>query len=172
MLAVLGDSFPVWEGFALRDEPVMNSRSRHPAPDKPGPGQESVWDYPRPPRVEQRSERVVVSLGGQVIADTTDAVRVLETSHPPVYYIPVSGFVADSLVPVGGTTYCEFKGEAHYFNVTAGNVIASRAGWSYPKPARGFELLKDRVAVYPGKMDACTVDGELVRAQEGDFYGG
>lgn len=172
MLGESGDSFPAWEGFALRDEPVMNPRSRHPTPDIPGPGQESVWDYPRPPRVERRSQRVVVSLGGQVIADTTDAVRVLETSHPPVYYIPVSDFVADSLVPVGGTTYCEFKGEAHYFDVTAGNVIASRAGWSYPKPTRGFELLEGRVAVYPGKMDACTVDGELVRAQEGDFYGG
>lgn len=150
----------------------MSQRSRRPVPEKPGPGQESVWDYPRPPRVERRSERVIVRLGGKDVAETTDAVRVLETSHPPVYYIPFSDFVPGSLVPVGGTTYCEFKGEAHYFDVIVADVVAPRAAWRYPKPARGFELLAERVAVYPGRMDSCEVNGELVLAQEGDFYGG
>jgi uncharacterized protein (DUF427 family) len=122
--------------------------------------------------VEQRSERVVVRFAGQVIVDTTDAVRVLETSHPPVYYLPIADFSPGTLVSVSGTTYCEFKGQAHYFNVVAGDHAADRAGWTYPKPSRGFELLADRVAVYPAKMDSCFVDDVLVQSQDGDFYGG
>lgn len=147
-------------------------RTRRPEAVTPGAGQESVWDYPRPPRVEPRSERVVVRLGGQVIADTTDSVRVLETSHPPVYYLPIDAFAEGVLLPVKGTSFCEFKGQAHYFDVAAGGVVASRAGWTYPKPSRGFEVLGDRVAVYPGKMDSCEVGGERVVAQAGGFYGG
>lgn len=146
--------------------------SRRPRPVKPQAGQESVWDYPRPPRIEPRSERVVVRLGGQTIADTTDAVRVLETSHPPVYYLPVDAFPAGVLVPVQGTTSCEFKGQARYFDVVAGGAVAPRAGWTYPDPAPGFEALCSRVALYPALMDACEVDGERVTSQEGDFYGG
>jgi uncharacterized protein (DUF427 family) len=145
---------------------------RRPKPLKPKPGQESVWDYPRPPRVEARSERVVVRLGGQVIADTTDALRVLETSHPPVYYLPLDSFADGALVPAGGTTFCEFKGEAHYFDVVAGGVVAPRGGWTYPEPASGFGELRNRVALYPGRMDSCEVDGEQVAFQQGDFYGG
>ena len=145
---------------------------RRPEPIKPTPGQESVWDYPRPPRVEARSERVVVRLGGQVITDTTDSVRVLETSHPPVYYLPMDAFPAGVLVPVGGITFCEFKGQAHYFDVVSGGMLASRAAWTYPQPTRGFEALGTRVALYPGAMDSCEVDGERVTSQDGDFYGG
>lgn len=145
---------------------------RRPQPIKPLPGQESVWDYPRPPKLEQRSERVVVRLGGQIIADTTKAARVLETSHPPVYYLPLDAFPAGVLIPVNGTSFCEFKGVAHYFDVTAGGVIAARAGWTYPDPSRGFEALSTRVALYPGHMDSCEVDGVQVTFQEGDFYGG
>jgi uncharacterized protein (DUF427 family) len=146
--------------------------ARRPQRIAPKAGQESVWDYPRPPRVETLSERVVVRLGGQVIADTTAAVRVLETSHPPVYYLPLSAFPDGVLVPVSGTSYCEFKGQAHYFDVVAGGVVVARAGWTYPKPTRGFEALSTRVAIYPSRMDACEVDGERVMSQEGDFYGG
>jgi uncharacterized protein (DUF427 family) len=145
---------------------------RRPQPIEPQAGQESVWDYPRPPRVEPRSERVIVRLGGQVIAETTDAVRVLETSHPPVYYLPSASLPAGALVPVEGTTYCEFKGEAHYFDVVAGGVVARRGAWTYPEPTRGFEALSTRVAFYPGHMDSCEVDGEKVAFQDGDFYGG
>ncbi len=148
------------------------TRSRRPEPIKPEKGQESVWDYPRPPRVEPRAERVVVKLGGQVIADATDSVRVLETSHPPVYYLPMSAFAAGVLVPAKGTSFCEFKGQAHYFDVVAGGVVAPRAAWTYPDPSRGFEVLRDRVALYPGKMDSCEIDGEQVEPQAGNFYGG
>ena len=147
-------------------------RSKRPQRIKPGPGQESVWDYPRPPRVEARSERIVVRLGGRVIADTVDSVRVLETSHPPVYYLPFAAFVPGVLVPVDGGTFCEYQGMAGYFDVAAGGVVASRAGWTYPEPTRGFEALRTRVALYPGRMASCEVDGEQVTPQDGNFYGG
>ena len=146
--------------------------ARRPQPITPQAGQESVWDYPRPPRVEPRSERVLVRLGGYIIADTTDAVRVLETSHPPVYYLPVDSFVDGALVPVPGTSFCEFKGAAHYFDVVSAGVVVPRAGWFYPEPSRGFEALSIRVALYPGQLDSCEVNGEQVTFQEGDFYGG
>ena len=135
---------------------------------EPGPGQESVWDYPRPPRVERVNQRVTIDVDGQRVVDTSDVVRVLETSHPPVYYLPRSAFAPGVLQPAPGQTFCEFKGEAHYLSV--GSVDG--AAWFYPKPAPGYEHLADRVAVYPGAMERCTVDGEIVTAQEGDFYGG
>lgn len=153
------------------DQGFSNFISR-PHPIKPRNGQESVWDYPRPPKIEPRSERVVVRFGGQVIADTTDAVRVLETSHPPVYYLPLDAFPEGVLVKVQGTSFCEFKGEAHYFDVVVDGIIAPRAGWTYPKPVLGFEMLSTRVALYPGRMESCEVNGEQVNVQEGDFYGG
>ncbi|KGJ77533.1 hypothetical protein GY21_07460 [Cryobacterium roopkundense] len=134
----------------------------------PGPGQESVWDYPRPPRVEHTNERVTVEIDGQRVVDTADVVRVLETSHPPVYYLPRSAFTPGVLCPAPGQTFCEFKGAASYLSVGS----AQGAAWFYPQPTRGFEDLTDRVAVYPSAMTRCTVDGEVVTAQEGDFYGG
>lgn len=133
-----------------------------------------MWDYPRPPRVEAVDARVTIELdgtasrSGTVIADTRDAVRVLETSHPPVYYLPRDAFAEGVLQPAQGTSHCEFKGQAFYLAVGG----ADRAAWFYPRPSPGFELLADRVAVYPAMMDRCTVDGETVTAQEGDFYGG
>ena len=138
----------------------------------PLPGQESVWDYPRPPRVEPVAERIVVVLGGQVVADTVRAVRVLETSHPPVYYLPRADIVAGSLSNAEGNSWCEFKGRAKYLSVRSGEHTAERSAWYYPQPAAGYELLVDRVAIYPSQMDSCTVDGERVTPQEGDFYGG
>ncbi|AMM20659.1 hypothetical protein AX769_11540 [Frondihabitans sp. PAMC 28766] len=139
---------------------------------EPGPGQESVWDYPRPPRVEETGEHVVVTLGGAVVAETSHALRVLETSHPPVYYLPRSSFAAGALHPAPGASLCEFKGQAAYADVSAGGVVAAAAAWFYRTPWAGFEVLADHVALYPGAMDSCTVDGETVTAQEGDFYGG
>ncbi|BDZ50332.1 hypothetical protein GCM10025867_25730 [Frondihabitans sucicola] len=139
---------------------------------EPGPGQESVWDYPRPPRVEPTADRVVVRLGGETIADTSAALRVLETSHPPVYYLPVSSFAAGVLHPAPGASLCEFKGAANYYDVTGGGVTAPKAAWGYRAPWSGFEALAGYVALYPGAMDACEVAGENVSAQEGDFYGG
>ncbi|KFF61031.1 hypothetical protein JF66_00780 [Cryobacterium sp. MLB-32] len=134
----------------------------------PLPGQESVWDYPRPPRLEHTRERITVEIDGQLIVDTADVVRVLETSHPPVYYLPRAAFAPGVLRPTRGQTFCEFKGAASYLSVGS----ARSAGWFYPQPTPGFEDLADRVAVYPSAMDRCTVNGEVVTAQEGDFYGG
>jgi uncharacterized protein (DUF427 family) len=138
----------------------------------PGPGQESVWDYPRPPRVERSGQRVVVRLGGVVIADTTDALRVLETSHPPAYYLPRAAFAADALRPARGSSMCEYKGRASYLDVLGAGAVARRAAWTYPTPLPGFEALVDHISLYPAGMDSCEVDGERVVPQEGGFYGG
>jgi uncharacterized protein (DUF427 family) len=143
-----------------------------PIPDPAGPGQESVWDYPRPPRLEHVDVRIAIELGGAPVVDTRDVVRVLETSHPPVYYLPIAAFAAGALTPTAGTSFCEFKGAARYFDVRGGGRTASRAAWTYPTPSPGFEALRDRVAVYAGPMDGCTVDGERVVPQPGGFYGG
>jgi uncharacterized protein (DUF427 family) len=138
----------------------------------PGPGQESVWDFPRPPRVEPSAERVVVRFSGQVIVDCTEAVRVLETSHPPVYYLPRATFPDGLLVGAPGSSLCEFKGAARYLDVRVGEKVARRAAWYYPEPWPGYEGLRDRVALFPAAMDSCEVDGEQVIPQEGGFYGG
>lgn len=139
---------------------------------EPAEGQESVWDYPRPPRVENTEEVVEIRLGGETIARCTNAFRVLETSHPPTYYVGIADFVEGALRPVAGNTYCEFKGVAQYFDVVGGGAVAPRAGWTYPQPTRGFEKLLNFVAVMPGLVDECFVAGELVRPQAGNFYGG
>jgi len=107
-----------------------------------------------------------------VIVDTDDVVRVLETSHPPVYYLPVSAFADGALTPGEGSSYCEFKGSARYFDVRGGGQARPHAAWTYPRPAAGFEELSDRVAVYPREMDRCTLDGVEVVPQPGRFYGG
>jgi uncharacterized protein (DUF427 family) len=131
-----------------------------------------VWDYPRPPRVEPTTAVVEVILSGVTVVRTNRALRVLETSHPPTYYLPVQDFEPASLRPAVGQSFCEWKGVAAYFDVVAGSTVAARAAWGYPQPSPAFRELLDHVALYPSAMDACTVDGELVIAQPGDFYGG
>ena len=131
-----------------------------------------MWDYPRPPRVEPSSALVEVVLGGDVIASTTRAVRVLETSSPPVYYLPRDDVAAGVLQPADGATWCEWKGRAVYFDAVCGDVRAERAAWSYPTPTEAFAELQDWLAFYPGRVDACFVDGERVRPQPGRYYGG
>lgn len=133
---------------------------------------ESVWDYPRPPRVERDDRRVRVVLGDVVMADTTRALRVLETSHPPAFYIPREDVRGEHLVPAAGRTWCEWKGHAAYEDVVVGDRVAARAAWHYPDPAPAYADLAGHVAFYPGRVDACFVGDERVRAQEGDFYGG
>ncbi|MEV0129334.1 DUF427 domain-containing protein [Dactylosporangium sp. NPDC050688] len=128
---------------------------------------ESVWDYPRPPRVERTARHIVVRHAGQVVADTSRALRVLETSHPPVYYVPPAD-VAGQPRRSHRQTFCEFKGVATYWEVAG---VADGA-WSYEDPAAGYEALRGLLAFYPGRFDECTVDGERVTAQPGDFYGG
>ena len=134
--------------------------------------QESVWDYPRPPRVDPVSEHITVTHLGKELLSTNQSVRVLETSHPPTYYIPIADFAEGVLVPVDGQTYCEFKGAASYFDVVVGNKRIPRAAWTFENPTKGFEVLARKVALYASKVDRCTVGEEVVQAQEGDLYGG
>jgi uncharacterized protein (DUF427 family) len=138
----------------------------------PGAGQESVWDYPRPPRVEDSSKHVRVIFNGVVVAETGRAKRVLETSHPPVYYIPPQDIKMEHLELGSRTTWCEWKGRATYYTVSVGEKQVENAAWTYPDPTAGFEAIQGCVAFYPHLMDACYVDGERVRAQAGGFYGG
>jgi uncharacterized protein (DUF427 family) len=145
---------------------------RQPARIEPDPGQESVWDYPRPPRIEDTSEHVRVIFGGETIAETRRAKRVLETSGPPTYYIPPDDVRREFLVPTSRTTVCEWKGQAAYFTLRRGDALASEAAWSYPDPKPAFEAIKDYLAFYPGRVEACYVDEERVRPQAGTYYGG
>lgn len=141
--------------------------------DAPERAAESVWDYPRPPALVPSPDVVTVELAGQVVASSRRTLRVLETSHPPVYYIPRADIAPGFLREASGTTWCEFKGRASYFDLVCpnGRVVRS-AAWHYPDPSPGYEALVGHLAFYPGRVDRCTVDGETVLAQEGDFYGG
>jgi uncharacterized protein (DUF427 family) len=139
---------------------------------EPGPGQESVWDYPRPPRVEDTSQHIRVIFNGVLLAETRRAKRVLETGHPPVYYIPPEDVRLAYLRPTARRTMCEWKGQARYYTVRVGDKEASNAAWSYPTPTPAFASIRDCVAFYAHRMDVCTVDGERVQPQPGDFYGG
>ncbi len=143
-----------------------------PRPDPVGIGQESVWDYPRPPSAEGTSRRVVVELGGRVVADTVRAVRVRETSHPPVYYVPRDDLAPGVLERAGGSSWCEWKGAATYWDAVVDGRRGPAVGWSYEDPTPGFEHLRGAVAFYPGRVDRALVDGEPVRPQTGGFYGG
>ena len=144
-----------------------------PEPDAPRPGQESVWDYPRPAVAEPVSAHLEVVFAGTVIASTRRGVRTLETSHPPSYYFPQADVAMEHLVanPTAGSM-CEWKGRARYFDVVVGGRRAEAGAWIYPSPTPTFLVLKDHVAVYPGAMDECRIDGEVARPQEGGFYGG
>ncbi|MEM6798384.1 MAG: DUF427 domain-containing protein [Planctomycetota bacterium] len=139
---------------------------------EPGPGQESVWDYPRPPALETVAEVLRVEFAGQTVIETRGAYRVLETSHPPNYYLPPGDLVAGLLVPASGGSWCEWKGRAIYFDVRAGGQVAGKAAWSYPEPTPRFAAIAGYVAFYPGLMDACFVGDERVTPQAGGFYGG
>jgi uncharacterized protein (DUF427 family) len=131
-----------------------------------------VWDYPRPPRLEAVRRQVEVIHGGQTIALTLEPLRVLETSHPPVYYLPRDCVVPGVLVPTGRTSFCEFKGVASYFTVVMGSAAAPDAAWSYERPSPGYEAMAGYVSFYPEQVEVCLVDGEYVQGQPGGFYGG
>jgi uncharacterized protein (DUF427 family) len=150
----------------------MHLRRNQPTRIEPGPGQESVWDYPRPPRVEVVRERLRVVLGGVTIADTTAALRVLETSHPPNYYFPMADVGPDVLIPEAGSSHCEWKGRAAYFTVRGGDRIEPHAAWTYPHPDPAYAAPAGMVAFYAARMDACYVGDERARPQPGGFYGG
>ena len=143
-----------------------------PKPVKPRPGQESVWDYPRPPRLEIFVGSITVELGGQTIASTTRAWRVLETGHPPTYYLPSDAFADGVLRETSGSSWCEWKGQATYYDLVTDTRVAPKAAWSYLNPSPGFEPIAGAVAVMAALVDRCTVNGEEVVPQSGGFYGG
>jgi uncharacterized protein (DUF427 family) len=139
---------------------------------EPLAGQESVWDYPRPPRLEKVSARLRVIFNGRAVADTKAAYRVLETSHPPVYYIPPDDIDQQYLRAASGTSWCEFKGAAKYWSLEVEGRRAENAAWSYPSPAPAFADIAEYLAFYASRVDECWVDDERVQPQTGDFYGG
>ena len=135
-------------------------------------GQESVWHYPRPAIAQATTAHVLITHGGVVVADTRAAVRTLETSHPPSYYIPPADIPSGRVRRAGGGSCCEWKGQAVYWDVVIDGVVLPRVAWSYPNPTPPFERLRDHLAFYSEPFDCCSVDGEAVVPQEGDFYGG
>jgi len=139
---------------------------------EPGPGQESVWDYPRPPRLEKLSDKLRVTFAGETIAETDQAYRLLETSHPPVYYFPPIDVRQDFLAPAAGRSLCEFKGVAQYWTLDVRGERSEKAAWHYPDPTDGFRAIKNFFAFYASRVDSCWVGDERVQAQAGDFYGG
>jgi len=140
--------------------------------DPVSPGQESVWDYPRPPRVELSERRVRVLFADTLIADSRAAKRVLETSHPPNWYIPQSDVRVELLQLSGRHSVCEFKGAARYFDILVGDQRSPDAAWSYPEPWPGYELLRDHLCFYAGRVDEAWIDDERATPQPGGFYGG
>ena len=147
---------------------------RRPEPQIPGPGQESVWDYPRPAVAVPCEARLEVVFDGRVLADTARGVRTLETSHPPTYYFPIEDVETDMLRPnTARRSLCEWKGQARYFDVLSPDGrVATAAAWSYAAPSETFRSLAGHVAFYLAPMDACRVGGEIATAQPGEFYGG
>lgn len=134
---------------------------------------ESVWDYPRPPRLEAFKQPVRVEIFAEVAVHCVGGLRVLETSHPPVYYLPLQAVTPGLLRPsLKRPTFCEFKGLAHYWDAVSGSQTRETVAWSYPEPTAGFEALRGFVAFYAGRVDACFLDGERVTPQPGDYYGG
>lgn len=140
--------------------------------NKPINEKESVWDYPRPPRIEKVTKHIEVLFCDKLIANTKAAIRVLETSHPPTYYVPPSDLKLKFLIKNDIQTVCEYKGVAIYYDLKVDDRISKNAAWSYPNPAIGYEPLKDYLSFYPSRVDSCYVGGERVLTQEGDFYGG
>ena len=139
---------------------------------EPGSGQESVWDYPRPPRVEPSSRRVRVIVDGEAIADSPRAVRVLETGHPPVWYIPPEDIRMEMLDSSTTSTFCEWKGTASHWTLRAAGRTVADVAWSYEQPIPGFASLRGYLAFYPSRVDACYVDDERVTPEPAGYYGG
>jgi uncharacterized protein (DUF427 family) len=142
------------------------------SPDPVAPGQESVWDYPRPPRAEPTSRHIQIAHGGTNLAETSSSIRTLETSHPPTYYIPQSDIAMSLLTATDRTSFCEWKGHAVYWTVAIAGSVFRDVGWSYPDPTRGFAMLRDHIAFYAAPFDQCLVDDVRVVPQPGGFYGG
>jgi uncharacterized protein (DUF427 family) len=143
-----------------------------PKPITPGPGQESVWDYPRPAKLEETDKHLQIIFSGITLADTRNGKRVLETSHPPTYYIPGDDIRLEYLVETARRSVCEWKGVCVYYDVVVGDKKAPFGAWRYIQPTPNFVEIRDCYSFYASLMDECYVGDELVRAQTGDFYGG
>jgi uncharacterized protein (DUF427 family) len=141
-------------------------------PEVPAPGQESVWDYPRPPRLEAAALPIRVVVDGRVVAASERAVRVLETSHPPVYYLPPDDVRRAWLRPSGSSSHCEWKGEASYWTLDLPGRRIEDVAWSYERPAAGFEAIRGHLAFYASRVDEAWVGDERATPQPGAFYGG
>ena len=137
----------------------------------PEEGQESVWDYPRPPKIDPDNRKVLVEIQSEIIAESTSTIRILETSSPPVFYIPEKDIDLSKLKEGTGSSLCEWKGPAKYWNVITDSEVLENVGWSYPAPFPGYEEIRDYISFYPAKLE-CYVDGERVLPQPGGFYGG
>ncbi len=144
----------------------------HPQRIPPQPGQESVWDYPRPPRLEPVDKKIQIIFNDQIIANTNQAYRVLETSHPPVYYLPPADIQMQYLHITERSSFCEWKGDALYYHIVVGDRRIENAAWAYSTPTKNFQLIANHLAFYAQSMDACYIDNELVQPQPGEFYGG
>ena len=143
-----------------------------PKPGPVAPGQESVWSFPRPAIAETNRAHIVIEHAGTIVAETRASVRTLETSHPPSYYIPREDIAPGILRPANGSSLCEWKGAAVYWDVVIGDIVLPRIGWSYPAPTPSFAALRDHIAFYVEPFDRCSVDGETALPQPGGFYGG
>ena len=143
-----------------------------PRPDPAGPGQQSVWDFPRPAIAQPSDAQVMIEHRGLVIADTRASIRTIETSHPPSYYFPPDAIADGVLRRASGSSFCEWKGHAQYWDVVIDGVTLAKVGWSYPEPSPAFAMLRDHVAFYAGPFDRCSINGETVVPQPGGFYGG
>jgi len=155
----------------------MSIGGPHPEPEPAegiaanGRPRESVWDYPRPPRMEPVGRRVTVRLGGAAVAESSDAVRILETAGAPAVYVPPADIAEGALRPASGSSLCEWKGSASYFDVIAGGLVAERAAWAYHSPNHAFAAIEGFVSFYPA-LTECFLDDERVEPQPGNFYGG
>ena len=147
-------------------------QAHHPDPDPVLPGQESVWDYPRPPVAERTGRHILIVHKGVTLVDTRAAWRTLETSHPPTYYIPQSDIAMAHLAPNPARSICEWKGQAVYWDVSLAGERLAGVGWSYPAPTPAFAGIRDHIAFYAAPFDGVTIDGDQVTPQPGGFYGG
>ena len=169
-MARSADDLPEW-ARAARDRWRWRGQARPPFAVAPAPGQSSVWDHPRQPRIAPDEREVVIRWGDVEVARTRRALRVLETSHPPGFYLPWNDVVRHFLQPAAGSSFCEWKGPARYWTLVDGDRRLPGVAWSYPRPMAGAEALANCVSFYPRDLD-CRVDGALVRPQPGGFYGG
>jgi uncharacterized protein (DUF427 family) len=152
--------------------PIRQEESALPDRVVPKPGQESVWDYPRPPRVEAVPERLRVVVDGEMVAETVRGIRVLETAGAPVYYFPPEDVLLARLRSSPHTTFCEWKGAATYVSYEHGGHRIENVGWRYPEPKPGYEKIADHIAFYAGRVDEAWVGEERATPQPGNFYGG